>query len=148
MTKLKENIQSILHPERKGIWHPPRAPIVIPVSRESIVSEILHGSDHDMKRANGFEGLSPLPMVTNKSDDSKLAIDFDDEYYLKLSKSSEFRRLEYLVRTGKTHRGTLKQLDKDLQEFHKDINMFQKLRSLPPDLLKELKEKIKDRRIE
>lgn len=70
---------------------------------------------------------------------------YDDDYYDNLAKSSEFRRFEYFLRTGKTHRGTLKELKRDLTKFHKNAKIVNEIkkaseRGTYSDVVNEFKE--------
>lgn len=119
---LKDEIQDILHPEKKDL-HPPRAPIV---------SE----TELDISRGTHDETSVSKDVSTY----STLAIDFNA-----IAKASEFQRFIYWILTGQTFRGSNKALKMKMRGVQ---NKVQLVRSLPPDLLKELKEKIKKRRIE
>ena len=50
-----------------------------------------------------------------------------DSYFENISKSSEFKRLVYLIYTGKTHRGTTKNLDVELKSHKTDIDIVKGL---------------------
>jgi hypothetical protein len=72
--------------------------------------------------------------------DSTLTIDFN-----KIANSSEFKRFMYYIYTGKTHRGTKDQLDWDIKKKRQEV---QEIKALPAELLAELKEKLKGRKID
>jgi hypothetical protein len=86
------------------------------------------------------ELVGKIPTDNYIETDSTLTIDFN-----KIANSSEFKRFMYYIYTGKTHRGTKDQLDWDIKKKRQEV---QEIKALPAELLAELKEKLKDRRIE
>jgi hypothetical protein len=54
-------------------------------------------------------------------------ITYEDIDYYALAKSSEFRRFVYMVRTGKTFRGSNDELDKQLSKTQTNINTVQEI---------------------
>lgn len=127
MSKLKRDIQSILHPRKIEDLHPPTAP-------KSMVSGSLE---------IGAEGLNqgvlsdPQGRVQIPYSDLKPTIDFN-----KIANASEFQRFVYWILTGETFRGSTKALKMKIRHTSEKINM---VRGLPPDILKELKEVLKKR---
>lgn len=69
--------------------------------------------------------------------------EIDDIDWDAISHASEFRRFIYWIRTGKVFRGSNDMLDIELKKTQKTINT---VRRMPPELLQELKEAIKNRK--
>ena len=68
---------------------------------------------------------------TRKSDDSQLAIDFD-----KIANSSEFKRFIYYIFSGKTHRGSIEKLNKDINKIQTDVRKSMDFRKVIEDIKK------------
>ena len=73
-----------------------------------------------------------------------------DVYFNKISNSSEFKRLVYLIYTGKTHRGTREDLDVKLKSHQETISIVEEVgRGSHQDfreVVKELKENLAKRK--
>lgn len=131
-------IEEILHPEKKDL-HPPRAPIPLdPAFIEKIQS-------YDLKPIAGeIEGevLRQHPVVDQQIKagerfdsvaNSKPAIDFKA-----IANSSEFQRFIYYLFTGRTHRGSLERLKKDISEFKEESELVRSYKGV----MQEFKEKV------
>ena len=68
---------------------------------------------------------------TRKSDDSQLAIDFD-----KIANSSEFKRFIYYIFSGKTHRGSIEKLNKDINKMQNDVRKSMDFKKVVEDIKK------------
>lgn len=55
-------------------------------------------------------------------------LDFDNIDYDRISNSSEFKRFVYMIRTGKTHRGTKEDLDRKLKDTQEVIDVVKELK--------------------
>ena len=128
MTDLKDEIEEILHPEKKDL-HPPRAPKFNTQDTEGswIAGETEVG--RNVLGSCASESVHTLPVATN----SKPAIDFKA-----IANSSEFQRFIYYLFTGKTHRGSLERLKKDIIEFKEDTNLVRDYKGV----MNEFKEKV------
>ena len=134
MTDLKDEIEEILHPEKKDL-HPPIAPpkeIIVEHEWDDQFYESVAGETEVGRNVLGScasESVHTLPVATN----SKPAIDFKA-----IANSSEFQRFIYYLFTGKTHRGSLERLKKDIIEFKEDTNLVRDYKGV----MNEFKEKV------
>lgn len=134
MSKLSEKFKEFeKQKEEKYPKHPPKAP---PKKKPLVVLGVASSESAEVDK-----WLKPKPKVEPEPEPIKES-EMDDAYYEAIAKSSEFRRFEYFIRTGKVHRGSLKQLDKDLSEWQKNIEMFNTIYpkiERNPELIRELK---------
>ncbi len=95
-------------------------------NQEPIVSETSVDSEGS-RMAAGFESRSSDDMITA----SKLAIDFD-----KIANSSEFKRFIYYIFSGKTHRGSIEKLNKDINKMQNDVRKSMDFKKVVEDIKK------------
>lgn len=156
---LKEDIEDILHPEKKNKMlnislerlTPPMAPKPIPPDLiKSIMSHeiepIIKGGKRvisseqsvDRNTRVGSEDTESLKEPTRTVEkqsltDSRLGIDYEE-----IARSSEFQRFIYFLLTGKTHRGKQVDLRRDVT-----AKMTKFRGSGMGDVINEFKEKVK-----
>ena len=79
-------------------------------------------SEMKVKKGRGnIENLTPpRPVIKKIPQEETMDIDYE-----KIARSSEFKRLVYLIYTGKTHRGTREDLDVKLKSHQESISMVE-----------------------
>lgn len=85
--------------------------------------------------------LHPPPPV-------RIETSYENIDFTAIANSSEFKRFVYFIYTGKVHRGTLKQLDREIKQTQEAVEVIKELgRGSKADyreVMKELKEKLKE----
>lgn len=145
---LKEEIEGILHPEKKSLHAPPRAPagiIAVNMLNTEEINSIVGETEH------GLHGeVMNVPSKSIDQLDSKPTIDFNSmpKDYWNWCDSLDTKRCWELARLGKTHRGSTAQLKRDVKNKKEELDMIKELKKIDPNaknfgnVINEFKDKV------
>ena len=95
------------------------------------LSEMFKELDHPPiapKPVIKIETLTPPPLTPKKIISEVMPeVDYSNIDFEYIAKSSEFKRFIYFMYTGKTHRGTIKQLDQEIKRTKENLEIVNEM---------------------